>query len=184
MILVCQGSWLRASRRPGFRRRVRGLRPFCGRGWRAVDEDGEPGLRKRRRSSWCGQVPQPGEDLGKQAVAGREPQDQVAVRRRGPPGRPTCCACRWRRMSSRTASGPGPCRAARCAGPEEILNPKVNWRKVLAAELRRAVAEVSGAVDYSYRRPSRRAAVAGNVVLPALRRWCPTSRWSATPRAA
>jgi predicted metal-dependent peptidase len=56
---------------------------------------------------------------------------------------------------------------------EEILNPKVNWRKVLAAELRRAVAEVCGAVDYSYRRPSRRAGVAGNVVLPALRRPVP-----------
>jgi predicted metal-dependent peptidase len=56
---------------------------------------------------------------------------------------------------------------------QEILSPKVNWRKVLAAELRRAVAEVSGAVDYSYRRPSRRASVAGNVVLPALRRPVP-----------
>ena len=44
---------------------------------------------------------------------------------------------------------------------------------MLAAELRRAVAEVSGAVDYSYRRPSRRAAVAGDVVLPALRRPVP-----------
>jgi len=55
----------------------------------------------------------------------------------------------------------------------EILSPKVNWRALLAAELRRAVAEVSGAVDYSYRRPSRRAAVAGNVVLPALRRPVP-----------
>ena len=56
---------------------------------------------------------------------------------------------------------------------EEILSPKVDWRRVLAAELRRAVAEVSGAVDYSYRRPSRRAAVAGDVVLPALRRPVP-----------
>jgi len=56
---------------------------------------------------------------------------------------------------------------------QEILSPKVNWRTVLAAELRRAVAEVSGAVDYSYRRPSRRAAVAGDVVLPALRRPVP-----------
>ena len=56
---------------------------------------------------------------------------------------------------------------------EEILAPKVNWRAVLAAELRRAVAEVSGAVDYSYRRPSRRSAVAGPVVLPALRRPVP-----------
>ena len=56
---------------------------------------------------------------------------------------------------------------------QQILSPKVNWRAVLAAELRRAVAEVSGAVDYSYRRPSRRAAVAGDVVLPALRRPVP-----------
>jgi predicted metal-dependent peptidase len=55
----------------------------------------------------------------------------------------------------------------------EILSPKVNWRTLLAAELRRAVAEVSGAVDYSYRRPSRRASVAGDVVLPALRRPVP-----------
>jgi VWA-like protein DUF2201/putative metallopeptidase-like protein len=56
---------------------------------------------------------------------------------------------------------------------EEVLTPTVDWRAVLAAELRRAVAEVSGAVDYSYRRPSRRSAVAGPVVLPALRRPVP-----------
>ncbi len=56
---------------------------------------------------------------------------------------------------------------------QETLHPQVNWRALLAAELRRAVAEVSGAVDYSYRRPSRRASVAGPVVLPALRRPVP-----------
>ncbi len=56
---------------------------------------------------------------------------------------------------------------------EEVLTPKVNWRALLAAELRRAVAEVSGAVDYSYRRPSRRSAAVGPVVLPALRRPVP-----------
>jgi predicted metal-dependent peptidase len=33
----------------------------------------------------------------------------------------------------------------------EALSPKVNWRVLLAAELRRAVAQVTGAVDYSYR---------------------------------
>jgi hypothetical protein len=68
---------------------------------------------------------------------------------------------------------PGTVPAGLLRWAEEILRPKVNWRTVLAAELRRAVAEVSGAVDYSYRRPSRRSAVAGRVVLPALRRPVP-----------
>jgi predicted metal-dependent peptidase len=55
----------------------------------------------------------------------------------------------------------------------DVLEPKVDWRRLLAAELRRAVADTAGAVDYSYRRPSRRAAAAGQVVLPALRRPVP-----------
>jgi hypothetical protein len=48
-----------------------------------------------------------------------------------------------------------------------MLDPKVDWRKAArgrAAPGRRR--QVAGAVDYSYRRPSRRAAVAGDVVLP------------------
>jgi len=68
---------------------------------------------------------------------------------------------------------PGTVPAGLLRWAEEVLTPKVNWRAVLAAELRRAIAEVSGAVDYSYRRPSRRSAVAGPVVLPALRRPVP-----------
>ncbi len=56
---------------------------------------------------------------------------------------------------------------------EQTLQPAVDWRRVLAAELRRAVADTAGAVDYSYRHPSRRAPVAGPVVLPALRRPVP-----------
>jgi len=56
---------------------------------------------------------------------------------------------------------------------EQTLHPKVDWRRLLAAELRRAVAQVAGAVDFSYQRPSRRSAVAGDVVLPALRRPVP-----------
>jgi predicted metal-dependent peptidase len=56
---------------------------------------------------------------------------------------------------------------------DALLEPAVDWRKALAAELRRAVADTAGAVDYSYRRPSRRASVAGEVVLPALRRPVP-----------
>jgi predicted metal-dependent peptidase len=71
---------------------------------------------------------------------------------------------------------PGTVPAGLLRWAEEVLTPKVNWRAVLAAELRRAVAEVSGAVDYSYRRPSRRSAVVYGpepVVLPALRRPVP-----------
>jgi predicted metal-dependent peptidase len=55
----------------------------------------------------------------------------------------------------------------------QTLSPRVDWRRLLAAELRRAVSEVAGAVDYSYRKPSRRSSVAGDVVLPALRRPVP-----------
>jgi predicted metal-dependent peptidase len=95
----------------------------------------------------------------------------------GPPGLPAWQADLLRRQVAQDViahsklAGTVPGGLLRWA--EEILSPKVNWRKVLAAELRRAVAEVSGAVDYSYRRPSRRAAVTGNVVLPALRRPVP-----------
>jgi len=42
---------------------------------------------------------------------------------------------------------PGTVPAGLLRWAEEVLSPKVNWRAVLAAELRRAVAEVSGAVD-------------------------------------
>ena len=56
---------------------------------------------------------------------------------------------------------------------EQVLAPRVDWRRLLSAQLRRAVADVAGAVDYSYRRPSRRAAAVSGVVLPALRRPVP-----------
>jgi hypothetical protein len=56
---------------------------------------------------------------------------------------------------------------------QAVLEPKVDWRRALAAELRRGVREVSGRVDYSYRRPSRRASAVVDVVLPSLRRPTP-----------
>ncbi len=68
---------------------------------------------------------------------------------------------------------PGTVPAGLLRWASEVLQPKVDWRRALAAELRKAVADTAGAVDYSYRRPSRRAAAAGNVVLPALRRPVP-----------
>ena len=53
---------------------------------------------------------------------------------------------------------------------EDQLGASIDWRRTLAAALRRSIASVSGAVDYSYSRPSRRAASVGSVVMPALRR--------------
>ena len=52
-----------------------------------------------------------------------------------------------------------------------MLPSKIDWRRVLAAEVRAAVAAVAGMVDYSYRRPSRRAQ--GDVILPTLQRPIP-----------
>lgn len=59
---------------------------------------------------------------------------------------------------------------------DEKLRPKIDWRKELAAAVRHAVADVAGASDYSYRRPSRRQGQVGNgkVVLPSLRRPVPS----------
>lgn len=54
-----------------------------------------------------------------------------------------------------------------------VLRPQVDWRQVLRAEIRRAVASVTGAVDYTYRRPSRRASSVDDVVMPALHRPSP-----------
>jgi predicted metal-dependent peptidase len=56
---------------------------------------------------------------------------------------------------------------------ESVLPSRIDWRRVLAVEVRSAVAAVSGKVDYSYRRPSRRAHLDRTVVLPTLRRPIP-----------
>lgn len=56
---------------------------------------------------------------------------------------------------------------------ESVLPSRIDWRRVLAAEVRRAVAAVAGKVDYSYRRPSRRAHLDREIVLPTLYRPVP-----------
>ncbi|GAA2459562.1 VWA-like domain-containing protein [Actinomadura vinacea] len=56
---------------------------------------------------------------------------------------------------------------------EEVLEPTVDWRRMLAGAVREAVAWAGGAVDYTYRRPSRRTAAMRGVVLPSLRRPLP-----------
>ncbi len=56
---------------------------------------------------------------------------------------------------------------------DDVLDPVVNWRRQLAAAVRRGVADVAGRVDFTYRRPSRRAAALPDVVLPSLRQPLP-----------
>ncbi len=58
---------------------------------------------------------------------------------------------------------------------EEKLRPRVDWRRELAAAIRRAIYDVAGSVDYSYRRPSRRQGQVGNgkVLLPSMRKPVP-----------
>lgn len=56
---------------------------------------------------------------------------------------------------------------------EAVLPSQVDWRRVLAAEVRSAISAAAGKVDYSYRRPSRRAQVSPDVVLPTLVRPVP-----------
>ena len=95
----------------------------------------------------------------------------------GPPDLPDWQARLLRRQVAQDvmthAKQPGTVPAGLLRWAEQVLSPKVDWRRLLTAELRRAVAEVTGAVDYSYRRPSRRSSVSGQVVLPALRRPVP-----------
>lgn len=50
----------------------------------------------------------------------------------------------------------------------ELLEPKLDWRRVLAAEIRRGVHRVAGQVDYTYQRRSRRSGAVADVLLPGL----------------
>ncbi|GGQ54207.1 DUF2201 family putative metallopeptidase [Streptomyces asoensis] len=56
---------------------------------------------------------------------------------------------------------------------EEVLEPTVDWRRALSGAVREAAAWAAGAVDYTYRRPSRRTPALRGVVLPSLRRPLP-----------
>jgi predicted metal-dependent peptidase len=56
---------------------------------------------------------------------------------------------------------------------DDVLEPSVNWRRQLAAHVRRGAADVAGRVDFTYRRPSRRASAIPDVVMPSLRQPLP-----------
>ncbi|MEV1053797.1 VWA-like domain-containing protein [Streptomyces sp. NPDC049887] len=56
---------------------------------------------------------------------------------------------------------------------EQVLQPTVDWRGALSGAVRAAAGWAGGAVDYTYRRPSRRTPALRGVVLPSLRRPLP-----------
>jgi predicted metal-dependent peptidase len=56
---------------------------------------------------------------------------------------------------------------------EERPRPSVNWRARLGATIRRGLSTVAGQVDFSYRRPSRRAGAYTDIVPPSMVRAVP-----------
>jgi predicted metal-dependent peptidase len=56
---------------------------------------------------------------------------------------------------------------------DDLIEPAVSWQRVLSSAVRRGIADVAGRVDFSYRRPSRRASAVPDVVLPSLRQPLP-----------
>ena len=66
-------------------------------------------------------------------------------------------------------AGTAPGFASRWA--DEQLHPQIDWRRVLAGAIRGAIMDASGAVDYTYQRPSRRQASPAfkRIVMPSLR---------------
>ena len=56
---------------------------------------------------------------------------------------------------------------------ELTLNPKVDWRKVLRAHVRHAMADIAGMLNFTYSRPARRAACMPRLILPSMRQPVP-----------
>ncbi len=91
-----------------------------------------------------------------------------------PPGERELLACQTAsRVLDYAKSGRGRVATGWQRWAEERLEPRVDWRRVLAAEIRKGITTVAGRADYSYRRPSRRAGSSPQVVLPALERPVP-----------
>jgi predicted metal-dependent peptidase len=71
------------------------------------------------------------------------------------------------------AQEPGSVPAGWVRWAEQVLPSRVDWRRVLAAEVQAGVVRVAGMVDYSYRRPSRRSESTPSVIMPTLVRPIP-----------
>ena len=56
---------------------------------------------------------------------------------------------------------------------ETLLNPKVDWRKVLRTAVKHSMQDIAGKTDYSFHRPSRRASCFPRIILPTLKQPVP-----------
>jgi predicted metal-dependent peptidase len=57
---------------------------------------------------------------------------------------------------------------------EQALGVRIDWRRLLAAEIRRGLHSAPGLSDYTHRRPSRRRAATPGVILPSLHQPVPS----------
>ena len=58
---------------------------------------------------------------------------------------------------------------------KNLAPPKVSWQREMSAAIRACAADIAGAVDFTYRRPSRRQSIYGDVIMPACRRPIPST---------
>lgn len=56
---------------------------------------------------------------------------------------------------------------------KNLAPPVVPWQKEMSAAIRACAADIAGAVDFTYRRPSRRQSIHGDIIMPAVRRPVP-----------
>ncbi|MEV5671935.1 VWA-like domain-containing protein [[Kitasatospora] papulosa] len=106
-----------------------------------------------------------------------QPSDWESGDRAGPAGVGAVEAEALRRHTAEAMRAHARARGALPGGwkrwADEVLEPTVDWRRALAGAVRDAAAWASGAIDYTYHRPSRRSAALRGIVLPSLRRPLP-----------
>ncbi len=80
-------------------------------------------------------------------------------------------------ISDHASKFPGTIPGSLVRWADELLNPKVNWRKELAGSVRASLSNISGRKDYLYTRPSRRQGAMKQanfeLILPAMRKPAP-----------
>jgi predicted metal-dependent peptidase len=112
-------------------------------------------------------------DCGSGADGDPRPGEDETGRGIGPQARAMLALQVALEIQSHEAREPGTVPGGWRRWAESMLPSRVDWRRLLASEVRRAVARAAGQVDYSYRRSARRADLTPELVLPAMHRPLP-----------